>query len=139
MDDFEEDKMLKQIKLIKILLVCIFACVLTMSAALVTVTVYILVESEDCIEEDDLSGTTGDLIYEGKYDEAIELSLPHLEKYPNAKYVLWNLALAYYHKEEWEKSLEVLDKLEDIVPNWKEGWIEPYKNSIHKKMQEQYK
>lgn len=69
---------------------------------------------------------TSSLFDDEKYDKLIKYCNSKLDEKPNYIHTLWYPGKAYYHKKEYEKSLEYFDRVRLKEPSWDESYVKPY-------------
>jgi tetratricopeptide (TPR) repeat protein len=137
------EESIKQLKIIKWLLVTILLVFLVMVGSVAAVSIFSMYVYEDisdayydadCETEGDYIDKVDELIDDKMYDEAISVSESYIEKNPNSHNGYWYSGIAYYLKGNWEEAIYRMDKVEKLAPDWKNRWIEPYRFSAQKKM-----
>jgi len=131
---------LKQLTIIKWLLVLIVVGILiTMScvAAFVILTSDLVengLNASSSCEDINFRDKVSDWVGEGKTEAAIKLATERMKSHPNDQDAYWFRGLAYYLQKEWQPAIEDFNKVEVLMPSWKEGYVDPYRIAAQAKL-----
>jgi tetratricopeptide (TPR) repeat protein len=133
------ESMVKQLKIIKWLLIFITASVFIAAScvAFVVLQSINLVESslaDNSCDEKSFRDKVSNLVDEGKLEEAIKLANERIKSYPNDEDGYWYRGKAYYLQKKWQPAIDDFNKTEELVPSWKEQYTEPYRAAAQSKL-----
>ncbi|MCP3889561.1 MAG: tetratricopeptide repeat protein [Desulfobulbaceae bacterium] len=69
--------------------------------------------------------STNELIEKNELKKAREILEKKLETHPNHSYANYYLARVCLYENKYDDCIEILNKLEDIQPDWKKKFIDP--------------
>ncbi len=136
MDD--SASMLKQLKIIKVLVALITVAILTAAGAIAYFS-YVSVEfaksnfANASCDDEGFREKISTLVDKNKLEDAINLSHERIKNYPNDVDAYWYRGMAYYLQGKWQLAIDDFNKVEVLAPSWKEQYVEPYRTAAQAK------
>lgn len=134
------ESVLKQLKIIKWLVVLISACILAAASGVAYFSYKATSLAEDTLassscNEDNFRDKVSSLVDEGKLDDAISLANERMKSHPNDEDAYWYRGMAFYLQKKWQLAIEDFNKVEELAPSWKEQYVEPYRAAAQAKLE----
>lgn len=134
----DQQQIVKQLKVIKWLLIGVLVCALLAVISFVAMAVVSVqltgeafseMSAQDCTSDASFEDDVDDLIDDASFGEAIARSKQYVKDNPSDEDGFWYLGIAHYLNGDWREAIDAMKIVEGLEPSWKQRWTSPYIDS----------